>query len=64
MVVLRGTAVPVGLEAIATLVALLILITEPACVAMLEGRLVILDFNEGGLKLSRVEPCSVDSWCA
>ena len=64
MVVLRGTAVPVGHEAIATLVALLILITEPACVAMLEGRLVILDFNEGGLKLSRVEPCSVDSWCA
>jgi hypothetical protein len=50
MVVLRGTAVPVGLEAIATLVALLILITEPACVATLEGRLSTLEFDEGGIK--------------
>ena len=64
MVVLRGTAVPVGLEVIATLVALLILITEPACVAMLEGRLSTLDFDEGGFKPLSVEPSSIDSRCA
>jgi len=64
IVVLRGTAVPVGLETIATLVALLILIIEPACVAMLAGRLSMLDFDEERSELSRFKPSSVDSGCA
>ena len=61
IVALHGIATPGELGVIATLVALLILIMEPACVAMLVGRLWTVDFDEERFEPSRL---SVDSWCA